>query len=88
MDVYVKIALYVILADKYGVKISGVYVGENEAMIYFDPEYAARVFAAEWHLFSQLLGVGKALGISADYLLKKLRENERIRGRIREEVEN
>ena len=72
MDIYDKIALYIVLAAKYGVEISGVYVRKGEAKIRLKPGYAARIFAAEWHLFSQMLRQGKALGISADHIIKKL----------------
>ena len=80
LDIYDKVALYVILAARFGVKISGVYFAKNAAKIRLDRGYAARIFAAEWHFLSQLLGVGKALGTGADHVIKKL-------GKMREYVE-
>ena len=72
MDLYDKVALYIILAAEYGVGVKRIYVGEDEAKIHLDCGYAAWVFAAEWHLFSQLLREGKALGTGADHINKKL----------------
>ena len=69
LDIYDKVALYLILAAKFGVEISGVYIEENKINIYFDRGYAARAFAAEWHFFSQM--PREALDIGADHLLKK-----------------
>ncbi|NYR16575.1 hypothetical protein [Pyrobaculum arsenaticum] len=70
MDIYDKIALYIALAAKYGVEVKGIYVREGEVQIRLKPEDAARIFAAEWYLFSQMLRVGMALDISADHVLK------------------
>ncbi|AFA38660.1 PaRep2b protein [Pyrobaculum oguniense TE7] len=78
MDIYDKIALYVILAAKYGVGVKGISVREGKAQIRLKPEYAAWVFAAEWPFFSQLLGVCKALGIGADHINKKLEKMKRL----------
>ncbi|AFA38847.1 PaRep2b protein [Pyrobaculum oguniense TE7] len=72
LDIYDKVALYLILAAKYGVEVKGIYVRKGEAKIRLKPEYAAWVFAAEWHFFSQMLRVGKAMGIGADHVIKKL----------------
>ena len=70
MDIYDNIALYSALAAKYGVEVKGIYVREGEVQIRLKPEDAARIFAAEWYLFSQMLRVGMALDISADHVLK------------------
>ncbi|WP_333639005.1 PaRep2b protein [Pyrobaculum aerophilum] len=82
MDMYDKVALYIILAAKYGVEVKGIYVGKGEVKIHLKPEYAAWVFAAERHFFSQMLREGKAMGIGADHVIKKL---EKI-GRYVEEL--
>ncbi|MEM1636383.1 PaRep2b protein [Pyrobaculum sp.] len=84
LDIYDKVALYIILAARFGVKISGVYFAKNTAKIYFDREYAARVFAAEWPFFSQMLREGKALGIGADHVIKK---HEKMRKYVEELAE-
>ncbi|MGK0549181.1 MAG: PaRep2b protein [Pyrobaculum sp.] len=72
LDIYDKVALYLILAARFDVKISGVYFVKNVTRIFFDRGYAAWVFAAEWPFFSKMLRVGKALDISADHINKKL----------------
>ena len=72
LDVYDKIALYIIMAAKYGVEVQRLYVGEGEARIYFNREHAAEMFAADWAELSQLLGPGKGRGLFADHAYKKL----------------
>ncbi|AFA40186.1 PaRep2b protein [Pyrobaculum oguniense TE7] len=84
MDIYDKVALYIVLAAKYGVTISEVYIGKSAAKIFFDRGYAARIFAAEWPFFSQMLREGKALGINTDHIIKKY---ERMGGYVEELAE-
>ncbi|AFA40822.1 PaRep2b protein [Pyrobaculum oguniense TE7] len=84
LDIYDKIALYLILAAKYGVGVKGIYVREGEAKIRLDRGYAARIFAAEWPFFTQMLREGKALGIGADHINKK---HEKIRKYVEELAE-
>ncbi|MEM0277521.1 PaRep2b protein [Pyrobaculum sp.] len=86
IDVYDKVALYIILAAKYGVGVKGIYVREGWAEIHLDRGYAARAFAAEWPFFSQMLREGKALGTSADHVIKKLGKMERLVEELAERI--
>ena len=80
LDIYDKIALYIVLAAKYGVDVRRVHIGENEIMIFFDPGHAAKMFATTWADFSGLLKWAKEHAGQEDHAFKKL-EN------IREYVE-
>ncbi|MEM0485214.1 MAG: PaRep2b protein, partial [Pyrobaculum sp.] len=72
LDVYDKIALYIILAAKYGVGIKGIYIREGETRLYFDVEYAAGMFATAWTELSRLYRFGKENNIYADHIFNKL----------------
>ncbi|MEM3836071.1 PaRep2b protein [Pyrobaculum sp.] len=71
LDMYDKIALYVVLAAKYGVGVRRVYVREGEARLYLDLKYAARAFVAAWGRLSALLRWGGEQGLR-DHVFKKL----------------
>ena len=77
LDMYDKIALYVILAAKYGVGVRRVHIGKNVAMIYFDKEYAARAFFEAWDRLPALLRRAEARELYADHILEKLEEMRR-----------
>ncbi|MEM0484932.1 MAG: PaRep2b protein, partial [Pyrobaculum sp.] len=83
LDVYDKIALYIILAAKYGVGIKGVYVRGGEIRLYFDAEYAAGMFSLVWSELSRLYRFGVENGLYADHILNKL---EGIRKYVEEYV--
>ncbi|MCX8137095.1 PaRep2b protein, partial [Pyrobaculum aerophilum] len=72
LDVYDKIALYIILAARYGVGIKGVYVKEGVATLYLDAEYAAGMFSLVWAGLSRLYRFGIENGLYADHILNKL----------------
>ncbi len=72
LDVYDKIALYIILAAKYGVGVNGVYVRGREIRLYFDAEYATGVFATAWTELSRLWRFGMEHGLYADHIFNKL----------------
>lgn len=71
IDIYDKVALYLILAAKYGVEVKGIYFTKKAAMIYFDIGYAKKMFTATWDDLSELLRWGKELGIR-DRIYKKV----------------
>ena len=86
LDIYDKIALYVILAARFDVKINEVYFAKNAAKIRLDSGYAARIFATEWPFFSQMLREGKALGISSDHINKKHEKMKRLVEELAERI--
>ena len=81
LDMYDKIALYIILAAKYGVGVNGVYVRGGEATLYFDVKYAAGMFTTAWTELSRLWRFGIENGLYADHILNKL---EGIRKHVEE----
>ncbi|MEM4438942.1 MAG: PaRep2b protein [Pyrobaculum sp.] len=83
LDMYDKIALYIILAAKYGVGIKGAYVRGGEIRLYFDAEYAAGMFSLVWAELSRLWRFGVENGLYADHILNKL---EGIRKYVEEYV--
>ncbi|MEM0484879.1 MAG: PaRep2b protein [Pyrobaculum sp.] len=80
LDVYDKVALYIVLAAKYGVGISRIYLWKDAVRLHFDGDYAARIFASAWHELSPLWKFGVGNGLYADHVYKKL-------GRIKDYVE-
>ncbi|MEM0484029.1 MAG: PaRep2b protein, partial [Pyrobaculum sp.] len=83
LDVYDKIALYIILAAKYGVGVRRVYIRKDATYLYFDVEYAAGMFATAWTELSRLWSFGIEHGLYADRIFNKL---EGIRKYVEEYV--
>jgi len=77
LDMYDKIALYIILAAKYGVGIRTIFVGEYETILYFDRKYVAKMFSLVWGDLTTLWRLGRTLVSRADHIFKKL-ENIRM----------
>ncbi|AAL63568.1 paREP2b [Pyrobaculum aerophilum str. IM2] len=72
LDIYDKVALYIILAAKYSVGIKGVYVRKGEARIYFNTEHATKMFATAWGNLCALWRFSRESGLYADHVFKKL----------------
>ena len=95
LDVYDKLALFLIFAAKYGVGVKEVYIIQTSdnadaakkagmTIIYFDREYAAEILAEAWaglHVDWRFGGEQ----LYADHLFRKL---EKVRGYVEEWVEN
>ena len=70
LDIYDKVSLYMILAAKYSVEVRKVYIGENDARIYFN--HVAKMFATAWADFSELLRWANVYRLY-DHIFRKLR---------------
>ncbi len=84
LDIYDKVTLYIILAAKYGVGVRRVYVGKDSVMLFFNTEYAAKMFSLVWGELYALWKFGKESGLYADHVFKKL---EGIRKYVEEYVD-
>ena len=87
LDVYDKLALFIIFAAKYGVGVKEVYIqtsGSTDAAkkaglatIYFDRGYAAEAFAEAWAGLHAGWRFGREQGLYADHLFKKTQKLRR-----------
>ena len=77
LDVYDKLALYIILAAKYGVAVEKVYIERSVAEIRFNSEYAVEMFTTTWGELSWLSKFGRKYGLFADHIFKKLRRKRK-----------
>lgn len=77
LDVYDKLALYIILMAKYDIDIKRIYVLGNSARMYFDKVHAATIFASAWDRLDVLLKWGERWGLWGDHIYKKLRNAEK-----------
>ena len=87
LDIYDKVALYLILAAKYNVEVRGMYIGEDATMIYFNKEHASWIFTTAWPDFSALWSSGKRLDLHIDHAIKKLEAVRRYSKRFKIEHE-
>ncbi|WP_277026910.1 hypothetical protein [Pyrobaculum aerophilum] len=69
LDVYDKIALYIILAAKYGIGVRTMYIVKSVASLLFDREYAEGMFSLVWAELSRLWSFGVENGLYADHIL-------------------
>ncbi|WP_333639182.1 PaRep2b protein [Pyrobaculum aerophilum] len=72
LDVYDKIALYIILAAKYGIGVRTMYIVKSVASLLFDREYAEGMFSLVWAELSRLWSFGVENGLYADHIFNKL----------------
>ncbi|MEM0276145.1 PaRep2b protein [Pyrobaculum sp.] len=73
LDVYDKVALFLVFAAKYGVEVKRIYVQKTGTMmIHFDKEFAARMFTEAWAGLNADWRFGSELEQYADHLYDKL----------------
>lgn len=74
LDMFDKIALYLLIASKYNVELKKIYVytRKNATIIRFDLEYALRMLFKAWSDFFILWDFGRKFNIYGDHISKKV----------------
>ena len=87
LDMYDKLVLYLILIAKHEVALKSIYIGDDEILLSFANDYAAKIFKLVWNNLVELLKWGNEVNLDEDHLYKKLKRMKLFIRRLLNEVE-